>query len=127
MSDSPVYSVLVHAEAFYLPEQSDEVADRYAFAYRITITNTGTAAAQLLSRHWVIKDMEDRIQEVQGDGVVGEQPVLEPGQHFEYMSSASIATPIGSMQGNYRMQSADGKQFDAEIPSFVLAMPRTLH
>jgi ApaG protein len=97
------------------------------FAYTITITNTGATAAQLISRHWIITDAHNDVQEVRGLGVVGEQPLLQPGQKFEYTSGTAIATPVGSMRGSYQMVADDGEHFDAEIPEFALNMPRVLH
>jgi ApaG protein len=121
------YAVSVQAHAVFIPDQSDSNQQRYVFAYRITITNTGTVASQLISRHWIITDANGHVEEVKGDGVVGEQPLLQPNQSFEYTSGAAIATPVGTMRGSYRMQAQDGVKFDAAIPEFTLAMPRTLH
>jgi ApaG protein len=123
----PNYSISVQTEAQYVPEQSDEIQQRYVFAYHITITNTGAVTAQLLSRHWVITDANNQVQEVRGIGVVGEQPILEPGASFSYTSGAAIATPVGTMRGSYQMQATDGTRFDAEIAEFMLSMPRVLH
>lgn len=111
----------------FLPEQSDLSANRYVFAYHITISNRGEQTVQLLTRHWIITDAEDKVQEVRGEGVIGQQPVLRPGESFEYTSGCSIATPVGTMKGSYFMQADDGRQFDAPIAEFTLAMPRTLH
>jgi ApaG protein len=97
------------------------------FAYTITIANTGTVAAQLISRHWIITDAENVTQEVKGLGVVGEQPLLRPGESFEYTSGTAMATPVGTMRGTYQMVAEDGNKFDAEIPVFTLSMPRVLH
>lgn len=127
MSSHPDYDITVTAESLYLPDQSDESADRYVFAYRIRITNTGGVAAKLISRHWIITDAHQQVQEVRGDGVVGEQPYLQPGESFEYTSGTSIATPVGTMRGSYRMQADDGTEFDAPIAEFTLSIPRTLH
>lgn len=124
---SEKYSVFIDAKPQYLPEQSDEQASRFVFAYTITIRNTGSVAARLISRHWLITDSNNGIQEVRGLGVIGEQPSLEPGESFEYTSGASIATPIGTMRGSYQMLAADGTRFDAAIPQFTLSVPRTLH
>jgi ApaG protein len=121
------YHVTVSARVAYVPEQSDVGNSRYVFAYTMTIKNTGTAAAQLVSRHWIITDAENKVQEVRGEGVVGEQPFLRPGQSFEYTSGAAIATPVGTMRGTYHMVAEDGVRFDAPIPEFTLAMPRVLH
>ena len=120
-------SIQVKAVARYLADQSDEAADRYVFAYHITIRNTGDAPAQLLSRHWIITDAHGTIQEVEGSGVIGQQPTLKPGEAFEYTSGCVLTTPVGTMKGSYRMQTEDGVDFNATIPEFTLAMPRTLH
>lgn len=127
MTDSSKYQITVQAVAHYLPEQSDEADQRYVFSYTITLTNTGEETAQLLSRHWIITDADARVQEVRGMGVVGEQPTLRPGERFQYSSGSAIATPVGTMQGSYQMLAADGTRFDAEIPAFVLSVPRVLH
>jgi ApaG protein len=127
MPEAKKYSVAVTAHSTYLPDQSDEEEDRYVFAYTIRIVNAGSAPAQLLSRHWVITDANGKVQEVRGDGVVGEQPRLEPGEHFEYTSGAILETPLGTMHGSYRMVDDDGREFDAPIASFTLSIPRTLH
>ena len=121
------HSMDVSAKVAYLADQSDVDASRFVFAYTITITNTGTVAARLISRHWIITDSNDVVQEVKGDGVVGEQPLLQPRQSFTYTSGTSIGTPIGTMRGSYQMLAEDGEAFDAVIPEFTLAMPRTLH
>ena len=117
----------VAVQVKYLPEQSDPSGRQFAFAYTITIRNTGAVAAQLISRHWVIMDSENTIQEVAGLGVVGNQPLLAPGEQFEYTSWAVIATPAGSMRGEYFYVAEDGARFEAPIAEFGLAMPRTLH
>ena len=111
----------------YVDEQSEPEVDRYVFAYTITISNRGSIPAQLLSRHWVITDANGKIQEVSGDGVVGEQPHLKPGEKFRYSSGTILETPVGSMQGSYRMQTDNGTDFDAPIPPFTLAVPGVLH
>ena len=111
----------------FLPEQSDLPANRYVFAYHITISNRGEQTVQLLTRHWIITDAEENVQEVRGEGVIGQQPVLRPGESFEYTSGCSIATPVGTMKGSYFMEADDGRQFDAPVAEFTLAMPRTLH
>jgi len=111
----------------FLPDQSDTEHDRYVFSYTITITNNGSVAAQLVSRHWIITDADEKVQEVRGLGVVGEQPHLRPGESFEYTSGTAIATPVGTMRGSYQMVAEDGTQFEAPIPTFTLAMPRILH
>jgi ApaG protein len=127
MADSRKYHITVKPVANYIPDQSDETAGRYVFAYTITITNTGTSPAQLISRHWLITDSNHEIQEVRGLGVVGEQPLLKPGETFEYTSGTALPTPIGTMKGTYQMVAEDGEHFDAEIPEFTLSIPRVLH
>ena len=117
----------VTAVSRFIEEQSDLETDRYVFAYHITIRNVGRITAQLVSRHWIIADAEGTVQEIQGAGVIGQQPVLQPGQSFEYTSGCTIATPVGTMKGSYQMVAEDGTPFDADIPEFTLAMPRTLH
>ncbi len=121
------FNISVSAEVVYLANQSDEDQPRYVFAYTIRITNNGTSAARLVSRHWVITDSNDHVQEVRGDGVVGEQPNLKPGATYEYTSSAAIETPVGTMRGSYQMVAEDGTRFDAAIPEFTLSIPRVLH
>lgn len=111
----------------YIDSQSDPDERRYAFAYTITILNEGAVSAKLISRHWIITDSDGKVQEVRGKGVVGEQPLLEPGQGFRYSSGAIIETPIGTMQGSYQMQAEDGVEFDAPIAAFRLAKPGMLH
>lgn len=127
MAEASNYQIQVQVRTEYLPDQSNPEADRYTFAYHITITNTGSVAAQLISRHWIITDAEGKEQEVRGLGVVGEQPLLRPGETFEYTSGSTFATPVGTMRGTYQMTAEDGTRFDAEIPEFILAMPRVLH
>ena len=117
----------VSSRVQFVPEQSDAAGGRYVFAYTITIKNTGTVAAQLVSRHWIITDADNQVQEVKGDGVVGEQPRLKPNESFEYTSGTAIATPVGTMRGSYQMVAEDGVKFDAPIPEFTLAAPRVLH
>ena len=127
MAERTKYEITVSSRVDYLPEQSDEAAGRYVFAYTITITNTGTIAAQLISRHWIITDAEGQVQEVRGLGVVGEQPLLRPGESYEYTSGSAIPTPVGTMKGSYQMVAEDGTRFEAPIPEFVLSVPRVLH
>ncbi|HSD53040.1 MAG TPA: Co2+/Mg2+ efflux protein ApaG [Burkholderiales bacterium] len=121
------YEITVTPKTQYLADQSDEAADRYVFAYTITIRNTGAVTAQLVSRHWIITDSNGKVQEVKGLGVVGEQPKLAPGESYEYTSGAAIATPVGTMRGSYQMVAEDGTKFDAPIPEFTLSIPRVLH
>ena len=127
MAQEKHYDILVSSTTKYIPEQSDESADRYVFAYTITIRNAGNVSAQLISRHWVITDSRGHVQEVRGLGVVGAQPMLRPGESFEYTSGTSIATPVGTMRGTYQMAGEDGARFDALIPEFTLSVPRVLH
>ena len=121
------HDITVTARTVFIPEQSDVTAGRYVFAYTITILNTGSVTAQLISRHWIITDSNEHVQEVKGKGVVGEQPVLRPSEKFEYTSGTAIATPVGTMRGSYQMRGEDGVEFDAPIPQFTLSMPRVLH
>ncbi|MDZ4098340.1 MAG: Co2+/Mg2+ efflux protein ApaG [Methylophilaceae bacterium] len=121
------YEFTVTVESAYIPDQSDEEQNRYVFSYTVTIINTGSVPAQLISRHWIITDASNSVQEVRGLGVVGEQPLLKPGEQFEYTSGTVLATPVGTMRGSYHMTAEDGEQFDAEIAPFTLAMPRVLH
>ena len=127
MAEAKKYEISISAETNFIPEQSDLEAGRYVFTYTITISNTGNVPAQLISRHWVITDAENQVQEVRGLGVVGEQPFLRPGESYQYTSGTAIATPVGRMQGSYQMVAEDGSRFDAPIPAFTLSMPRTLH
>ena len=126
MSDRK-YDIQVSARTAFIPEQSDLENGRYVFAYTITITNAGNIPAQLVSRHWIITDANNQVQEVRGLGVVGEQPLLRPNESFQYTSGTAIATPVGTMRGSYQMVAEDGAQFDAPIPEFTLSMPRVLH
>jgi len=121
------YDITVAARTAFIPDQSDLNNGRYVFAYTITITNTGSVPAQLVSRHWIITDSNNQVQEVRGLGVVGEQPTLRPNESFQYTSGTAIATPVGTMRGTYQMVAEDGMQFDASIPEFTLSMPRVLH
>ena len=117
----------IQAASRFLADQSDPADERYVFAYTIRVQNLGQQAAQLISRHWVITDGNGKVEEVRGDGVVGKQPVLEPGQSFEYSSGAVIETAVGSMRGSYQMQAEDGTSFEATIPTFTLSVPRVLN
>ena len=121
------HEIQVQVETVYLEEQSEPAELRFVFAYTITLRNSGKVPAKLLTRHWIITDANGRIQEVRGEGVVGEQPHLRPGQGFRYSSGAVLETPVGSMQGSYQMLADDGSRFDAPIPVFRLAKPGTLH
>jgi ApaG protein len=123
----PKYEFSVDVRPQFVPEHSNPDEDKFLFAYTVTIRNTGDVTAQLISRHWVITDAHNKVEEVQGLGVVGEQPVLKPGEAFEYTSGCPIATPVGSMRGTYQCVAEDGTRFEAPIPEFLLSMPRTLH
>lgn len=127
MDDPSRYRVHVAVQVRHLAEQSDETDERFVFSYTITITNQGPQAVQLLSRHWIITDANNHVQEVKGKGVVGEQPVIKPGEKFEYSSGTVLATQVGTMSGSYRMQVLDGGEFTVPVPQFVLSVPRTLH
>ena len=121
------HKIRVEVDTSYLEEQSDPKDHRYVFSYTITIRNEGTVPARLVTRHWIITDSNGKVQEVRGEGVVGEQPYLKPGQGFRYSSGAVLETPVGAMQGSYQMVGDDGSQFDAPIAAFRLAMPGLLH
>ena len=123
----PAYEFAVKVRTQYLPEQSNPERDQYVFSYTITIQNTGSIAAQLISRHWVILDANNTVQEVRGLGVVGHQPLLKPGEEFEYTSGTQMATPQGSMYGEYFCVAEDGHRFEVPIPEFVLSLPHALH
>jgi ApaG protein len=127
MSDESNYAIEVSVRTRYLEDQSAPERQHYVFAYTVTLRNAGTVGARLLSRHWVITDGNGRVEEVRGDGVIGQQPWLEPGEDFEYSSGAVLETDVGCMRGSYRMQAGDGTGFDAEIPAFPLSVPRILH
>lgn len=127
MGDDNKYCVNIAAKVNYLAEQSDEDGNRFVFAYTITLTNCGSVAVKLISRHWIITDARFDVQEVRGQGVVGEQPTLQPDQSFEYTSGAVLGTQVGTMSGSYQMVAEDGTEFDAPIPQFVLSVPRVLH
>ncbi len=124
-NDQP--GIIIQTQVNYLPEQSDESGNRFVFSYTISITNLGSSSARLISRHWIITDAHNHVQEVRGQGVVGEQPLLKPNQSFEYTSGTVLATQVGTMRGSYRMQAEDGSLFDVDIPQFVLSIPRVLH
>jgi ApaG protein len=127
MITDPSPRIRVDVETAYVEEQSDPQDGRFVFSYTITIRNEGRTPARLLTRHWIISDANGKVQEVRGDGVVGEQPYLKPGQGFRYSSGAVIETPVGAMQGSYQMVDDDGAQFDAPIPPFRLAIPGVLN
>ena len=127
MTTAAAHRIRVDVSTNYVEDQSNPVEGRFAFAYTITIRNEGTKPARLVTRHWLITDANGKVQEVVGDGVVGEQPHLQPGQGFRYSSGAILETPVGAMQGKYHMVADDGEQFDAPIAPFRLAMPGVLH
>jgi ApaG protein len=127
MNTSSVHKIRVDVSTSYVDEQSKPDEGRYVFSYTITILNEGTVPAKLLTRHWVITDANGKVQEVRGDGVVGEQPYLQPGQGFRYSSASVLETPVGAMQGSYQMMADDGARFDAPIAPFRLAKPGLLH
>lgn len=120
-------AIVIHVVSHYLESQSSPEAEKYVFAYTITLSNHGSVAARLLRRHWVITDGNGEVQEVRGDGVVGEQPRLAPGEEYRYVSAAMIPTPVGTMEGEYAMITDGGESFLAEIPRFRLAVPGILH
>ncbi len=117
----------VRVEPEYLEEHSDPQAGHFVFAYHIFIRNMGAKAARLMRRHWYITDGDGNVEEVEGDGVIGEQPLIAPGQTHRYSSFCIISTPVGVMEGHYLMKAADGREFDAEIPAFRLTAPGVLH
>lgn len=127
MSGKSPYAIDIEVESRFVPDQSKPADDRYVFAYTVRLRNRGSVPAQLLSRHWVITDANGKTEEVFGDGVVGEQPWMRPGDDFEYSSGAVLETDVGTMQGSYHMLADDGTRFEAPIPAFTLAVPRTLH
>ncbi|MCG8668878.1 MAG: Co2+/Mg2+ efflux protein ApaG [Pseudomonadales bacterium] len=127
MNISEQQNILVDVTTEFVPDQSDTEQQRFVFAYHVTIKNDGDAPARLISRHWVITDGNERVQEVRGEGVIGEQPTINPGEHFEYTSGAVLETPVGSMHGSYDMVGENGETFQAEIPVFTLASPNAIH
>jgi len=127
MSQPPQHRIEVSVETTYIPGESEPDARRYVFAYTVLISNRGSVPAQLLSRHWIITNANNEVQEVRGEGVVGEQPHLMPGASYQYTSGTILETPVGSMRGSYHMVADDGSEFDAEIPVFTLAAPRAIN
>ena len=127
MNEEKVHEIRISVETGYVDSQSEPADNRYVFSYTITIANLGRESARLLGRHWIITDGNGKVQEVRGEGVVGEQPYLRPGENFRYTSGAIIETPVGTMQGSYEMIDDEGERFAAEIPPFSLSIPRTLH
>ena len=127
MSNALTQGIRVTVSSNYIPAQSAPKARRYVFAYTVRIANEGTEAAQLKSRHWIITDGNGKVEQVRGPGVVGEQPMLRPGEHFEYTSGCVLETPRGAMEGSYQMVRANGTEFDAAIAPFALALPYSLN
>ncbi len=127
MNEQAEKNINIKVKTVYIEEQSDPGSERYVFAYTVTIQNDGAEPAKLLSRHWIITDADNNTQEVRGDGVVGEQPYIKPGEGFQYTSGTVLETPVGSMRGTYKMQSEDGECFNATIPMFTLSVPLILH
>lgn len=127
MNENNLHNFDVKVETTYIPSESDPDSARFIFAYTITIMNKGDVPAQLLTRHWVITDSNGKVQEVKGEGVVGEQPYIKPGQGFQYTSGTMLETPFGVMQGTYQMVGENGDAFDAEVKPFTLATPQVLH
>ena len=125
-SESP-YKIHVAVESAYIEDQSDPGQDRYVFAYTVTVRNVGSIPAKLVTRHWVITDANGRVQEVRGEGVVGEQPYMKPGEGFQYTSGTMIETPVGSMHGSYEFQRDNGALFDVPIQAFSLSVPNVVH
>jgi ApaG protein len=127
MNEPSPYNTTVSVVTQYIPEQSDPENEKYVFAYTITIKNEGSIPAKLLTRHWIITNADGKTQEVQGEGVVGEQPHLQPGEGFKYTSGTMLETPVGSMHGTYHMLADDGQEFDCPIKPFTLSVPNKLH
>lgn len=127
VSATDTHGIQVEVRSEYLPEPSNPAEGRYVFAYHIRISNHGLRTTRLMTRHWVITDAEARVQEVRGDGVIGERPLLAPGESFEYTSGTVMATPVGSMHGSYGMIDEVGERFETPIPAFTLAVPRMLN
>lgn len=127
MAENCQNNILIDVETNYIEEQSDPSNDRYIFSYTITIQNTGDIATKLLTRHWLITDANGKTQEVRGEGVVGEQPHLAPNEGFRYTSGTVLETPVGSMRGTYQMVTDDGTEFDAQIPTFTLSVPKIIN
>lgn len=127
MTDKKPHDIAVSVATQFIDEQSKPQDNHYVFAYTIRILNRGSVGARLISRHWVITNGNGDIREVRGEGVVGEQPLMRPGEGYEYTSGAILETAVGTMHGSYQMLAEDGTRFDADIPSFVLSIPRTLH
>ena len=127
MAESKKYQIAARAVPQFIADQSDPAGERYVFAYTITFENVGTVAAQVISRHWIITDGNSRVQEVRGLGVVGQQPLLRPGENFEYTSGCQLDTAVGTMRGSFQVTADDGTQFEAVIDEFTLSIPCVLH
>ena len=127
MTSKLTYKTEIDIETQYVDEQSEPEKERFVFAYTITIRNKGDIATRLIRRHWIITDGNGNVHEVEGEGVVGEQPHLKPGEGFRYTSGTVLTTPLGSMHGSYKMLADDGREFEAPIPTFTLSIPNTLH
>ena len=127
MNPKASYTIDVQVETRFVPDQSKPHDNRYVFAYTVTLHNAGDMPARLLTRHWVITDANGKVEEVRGEGVVGDQPWMRPGDRYQYSSGAVLDTAVGTMRGSYQMLADDGTHFDAPIPSFTLSIPRTLH
>lgn len=127
MSDTTTRGVRVQVRPDYLPQQSDPRNGLWMFAYHVQISNAGPDTVQLVSRHWIVTDANGRVEEIRGPGVVGEQPVLKPGETFEYTSGCPLSTPMGTMHGSYQMVTRKGERFDAQIAPFTLAEPYTVN
>lgn len=121
------HNILVQVDAQFVEDQSEPEDNRFVFAYTVTVRNEGSVPARLMSRHWIITDANGKVREVRGEGVVGEQPHVKPGEGFQYTSGAMLETSVGTMRGRYHMQGDDGQDFDADIPEFTLSIPRTIH
>jgi len=127
MGSTKLHAIRINVETRFVEEKSSIEHNRYFFNYTVTISNDGLVPAQLVRRHWIISDANEETFEVKGLGVVGEQPLIQPHESYTYTSGTELNTPVGSMHGSYQMVSEDGTSFDAEIPMFILSMPRTLH
>lgn len=127
MEENKTHSLDIDIQTHYMEERSSPDQDRYAFSYTITIENSGVTSAKLLNRHWLITDANGKTQEVRGEGVVGEQPLLEPGESYQYTSGAILETPVGAMEGEYELIDGQGRRFFAPIPPFSLSIPGLIH
>lgn len=127
MTDKSTYTIEVQVQSRFVPDQSRPHDNRFVFAYTVRLRNAGAVPARLLTRHWMITDANGKVQEVRGDGVIGEQPWMRPGDDYEYTSGAVLETAVGTMGGSYQMLADDGTSFEAPIPTFTLSIPRTLH